>query len=107
MSYIWFNQVLEALGRRLNFESISNLFGNSFMQKAQEVIHAANPLLKNVSNAQSGLSVADLPGSIKIIQKKAEDTARTGFDLRKDAESALGDLGWAKEFFDNRKTTKE
>lgn len=105
MSYVWFNQVLEALGKRINFESISSLYGNSFVQKAQEIIQAANPLVKNGGN--HGGSIADLTGQIKIIKKKAEDGAKTGVELRKAAESALGDLGWAKDFFDKRETSKE
>ena len=30
MSYVWFQSVLAALGKRINFESISNIYGNSF-----------------------------------------------------------------------------
>ena len=29
MAYVWFNLVLEALGKRLNYESISNLDDNT------------------------------------------------------------------------------
>jgi len=101
MAYVWFNLVLEALGKRINFESISNLYGNSFAQKSQEIIQAANPLVKN--GGRGSTSIADLAGSIKIIKKKTDEGTKNAEELRKAAESALGDLSWAKEFFEKEK----
>lgn len=92
MSYVWFQAVLSALGKRVNFESISNLYGNSFAKDSAKVIHAANPLLS--SNAQQGAGVMSLMGQIKIVgagDAKAQ---------RKSAEQQLGDLSWAEGLFD-------
>lgn len=101
MTYVWFNLVLEALGKRINFESISNLYGNSFAQKSQEIIQSANPLVKN--GGRGSTSIADLAGSIKIIKKKTDEGTKSAEELRKAAEVALGDLSWAKEFFEKEK----
>ena len=100
MSYIWFNAVLEALGKRINFESISSLYGNSFAKDAQKIIQAANPLTRNTSSSVN--NIMDLAGTIKIIKKSSDEGKKSGAELRKAAESALGDLGWAKDFFDKR-----
>ncbi len=95
MAYVWFNLVLEALGKRLNYESISNLYGNSFAKDAAKAIAAANPLLKN--GKVSGGSVMDLKGKITIV-----DSPKSGGDkavAKKAAEKALGDLSWAEGLF--------
>lgn len=47
MAMIWFNAVLESLGKKLNFESISSLYGNSLAKDAANIIQSANPLVKN------------------------------------------------------------
>lgn len=44
MSFIFFNSVLTAIGRKLNYESVSNLYGNSFCKDAGKYISEANPL---------------------------------------------------------------
>jgi len=87
MSYIWFNSVLEALGKRVNFESISNLYGNSFAKDAAKVVQGANPLLKNGGKANTG--VMGLMGKIKIVDN-SKDTAKQAL------KSQLGDLSWAE-----------
>lgn len=90
-SYVWFNSVLEALGKRLNYESISNLYGNSFAKDSSKVIQAANPLIKNGS--YHGGSVMDLAGQITIVEKK------TTAEKQKAVEAKLGDLSWAEGLF--------
>lgn len=90
MTYNWFNLVLEALGKKLNFESISNLYGNSFAKDSANVIQAANPLIKKPTHGGNGIS--GLVGNIKVIETKNKDAAI------KSAQKTLGDFSWAKEF---------
>lgn len=91
MAYTWFNSVLEALGKRLNYESISNIYGNSFAKDASKIVQSANPLLKN-GIVHSG-SVMDLPGKITIVEQKNNMTQKQA------AEAKLGDLSWAEGLF--------
>lgn len=90
MAYIWFNMVLEALGKRLNYDSVSNLYGNSFAKDAAKLIHAANPLIKQGA-AQSG-GIMDLVGisSVQII-----DTTQSKEAADKAMMKQLGDISWA------------
>lgn len=89
MTYIWFQSVLAALNKRVNFESISNLYGNSFAKDAGKAIAAANPFVKNGGKINTG--VMGLIGQIKVIDstKNAEAT--------KQAEKQIfGDTSWAE-----------
>lgn len=92
MAYVWFNLVLEALGKRLNYESVSNLYGNSFAKDAGKLIQGANPLTKN--GGSSGGSIMDLMGTVKVIDMSASKEATV-----KAAEEKLGDLSWAEGLF--------
>lgn len=94
MAYVWFNLVLEALGKRLNYESISNLYGNSFAKDAGKHIQAANPLTKNGGKSNAG--IMGLMGQIKIV-KQADNASAEG--LRKAVEAELGDTSWAEGLF--------
>jgi len=90
MTYIWFNLVLEALGKRINFESISNLYGNSFAKDASKVIQGANPLFK--AGGSSGSGVMGLMGKIQII-----DATKSSKEAQQRAEKKiLGDTSWAE-----------
>ena len=57
MSYVFFSDVLEELGHKLNFEAIANYAGNSFMEKSWDMIMDANPMTmsdgKHMSNRQA------------------------------------------------------
>lgn len=44
MSIPIFHEVLNQLGKRLNYEAVVNYAGNSFVQKSWEMIEQANPL---------------------------------------------------------------
>lgn len=46
MSYDWFTTVLETLGEFVNYEAIVNYAGNSFCEKAWDMILDNNPMLK-------------------------------------------------------------
>lgn len=89
MSYIWFNLVLEALGKRLNYESISNLYGNSFAKDAAKIVQQAYPLLK--SGGGSGSGVMGLVGQIKVIDSTKNAEAAKAIE-----QQTFGDLSWAE-----------
>lgn len=89
MAYIWFNAVLEALGKRINYDSISNLYGNSFAKDAAKVIQAANPLIRP-STKNSGLTMLSMPGTMHIIE--------SGNAQKEQGKKALGDTSWFEEF---------
>lgn len=88
MSYIWFNSVLEALGKRINYESISNIYGNSFAKDSAKIVQAANPLLKNGGKPNTG--VMGLMGQIKVINGKDENITKQAL------QKELGDISWAE-----------
>jgi len=88
MSYIWFNQVLEALGKRINYESISNIYGNSFAKDSAKIVQAANPLLKNGGKPNTG--VMGLMGQIKVIDTKSKTAQEQAI------KKQLGDISWAE-----------
>lgn len=94
MSYIWFNQVLEALGKKLNYESISNIYGNSFCKDPQKIVVAANPLVKNAGkNIHSGAAIMQMAGTIKITELKDDNIGDVN-TFFKDGS----DVSWAEEF---------
>ena len=88
MAYVWFQSVLEALGKRINFDSISNLYGNSFAKDAAKVIQESNPLLKNGGKVNTG--VMGLMGQIKVISTKDKETSKQAL------KNQLGDISWAE-----------
>ena len=88
MSYIWFNKVLEALGKRINYESISNIYGNSFAKDSAKIVQAANPLLKG--NGKPNTGVMGLMGQIKIIDTSSKDAQKQAL------KNQLGDISWAE-----------
>lgn len=90
MSIPFFNDVLGALGRRLNYESISNLYGNSFCKDANKYIQEAYPLTKA---KKIGSGLMDMFGKATIIKANAEGSKNTMNALEKDLG---GDLSWAE-----------
>lgn len=46
MSIVFFNSVLTALGKRVNYDAVVNYAGNSFAKDAWKTIQEANPLAK-------------------------------------------------------------
>ena len=92
MSYVWFQSVLAALGKRINFESISNIYGNSFAKDSAKIVQAANPLLKEGAKVNTG--VAGLTGQIKVIKAKDKEAAKLA------VQNKLGDdFDWAEGLF--------
>ena len=91
MSYIWFQAVLAALGKKINFESISNLYGNAFAKDAGKIVPAANPLLKNEGKVNTG--VMGLMGQIKVVEAKTDESKKAAL------KKQLGDISWADGIF--------
>ena len=94
MSYIWFNLVLEALGKRLNYESTSNIYGNSFAKDASKLVQQAYPLAKHNANASN---VGSMIGMTKFTTIDVKDKKKRTEALGK----ALGgdkDTSWFEEF---------
>ena len=88
MAYIWFNKVLEALGKRLNYESISNLYGNSFAKDSAKLIQAANPLIKQGTGGKNSAQVLmAMPSKMAIVEGPAEKLEKT-----------IGDISWFEEY---------
>ena len=92
MAYIWFQAVLEALGKRLNYESISNLYGNSFAKDSAKIVQAANPLLKQgAGTGNAAQTLMAMPSKMAIIEGPAEAQ-------KAQAEKAMGDISWFEEY---------
>ena len=88
MSIPFFNDVLSAIGRRLNYESVSNLYGNSFCKDAGKYIQEAYPLTK-AKKVNSGLM--SMLSKATIIKASSDTKENTQKALAKD----LGDISWA------------
>ena len=88
MAYIWFNSVLEALGKRINYESISNIYGNSFAKDSAKIVQSANPLVKNGGKPNTG--IMGLMGQIKIVETKDKQATKNAL------KKQLGNFSWAE-----------
>lgn len=86
MSMAFFNSVLSALGKKLNFESVSNLYGNSFAKDAGKYVTEANPLFKP---PKVGKAFADILNDATIITFE-----------KKNVKDTFGDVSWAEGLFD-------
>lgn len=53
MSYVFFESILEELGRKLNYDAVVNYAGNSFCEKSWEMIMASNPMTMNTNGVSS------------------------------------------------------
>lgn len=92
MSYIFFQDVLAALGKKINFESISNMYGKTVFDKKggdaiNKMISQANPLYKP-STTNSAATLLAMPGKITIIESENKD----------EGKKALGDMSWFEEY---------
>lgn len=93
MSYIFFQDVLDALGKKVNFDSISNLYGRTQFDKkggeaVSKMIQEANPLTKpSVSN--SAATLLSMPGSMVIVKTKEQ---------KAEAAKKMGDMSWFEEY---------
>ena len=84
MSYIFFQDVLEALGKKLNFESISNMYGKTVFDKKggeaiNKMIAQANPLTKPNATGNSAQTLLSMPGRTSIIKKDSNNEKMKDF----------------------------
>lgn len=72
MSYVFFEDVLEELGHKLQYDAIVNYAGNSFCEKSSEMIAEYNPF--NVGNKENGVmkSLAGFFGGTNVKIGKPE-----------------------------------
>jgi len=92
MTYIFFQSVLAALGKRINFESLSNMYGRTVFDKKggeaiNKMIAAANPLVKP-STKNSAATLLSMPGSMAIVD----------MGNKEQTQKAMGDTSWFEEF---------
>ena len=92
MSYIFFQDVLEALGKKLNFESISNMYGKTVFDKKggeaiNKMIAKANPLHKE-STTNSAATFLSMPGQFAVIESDNKDQAK----------KTMGDMSWFEDY---------
>lgn len=85
MSLNFFHSVLSALGKKLNFESISNLYGNSFAKDASKYVSEANPLYKA---PKVGKAFASILNQASVVKFNADNVKET-----------FGDVSWAEGLF--------
>lgn len=101
MSFVFFKSVLKAIGRKLNYESVVNLYGNAFCKDAGKYISQANPLNppRYISSAFAGM----------LAQATIIKTGGTADDpSSKEEAKAAGDLDWAEGLFgDSSPNTNE
>jgi len=74
MSFLFFEDVLEQLGKKLTYDAIVNYAGNSFCEKSWEMISEHNPITATDSNKNGkklleGLSISNIkvakPGTVR------------------------------------------
>lgn len=90
MSIPFFNSVLSAIGRKLNYDSVSNLYGNSFCKDAGKYIQDAFPL-SPVKKISSGM--VNMLSQATIIQMDTDNTEVATKELEKQLG---GDISWAE-----------
>ena len=71
MSYVFFSDVLEELGHKLNYDAVVNYAGNSFVEKSWDMIMDSNPMTmgdgKNMSS-RNAKTFADFFSKARVIQ---------------------------------------
>ena len=96
MSYMFFQAVLEALGKKLSYESISNLYGRTVFDKkggegVTKVIENAYPLSKpNTKN--SAATLMSMPSNMMIIETGSHE------EQMAEAQKQMGDTSWFEEY---------
>lgn len=100
MSYVFFQDVLEALGKKINFESVSNMYGKTVFDKKggdaiNKIIAQSNPLTK-VSTTNSAATLLSMPGAMAIIE--------SGANQKEQGQKTLGDMSWFEDYlkFDDK-----
>lgn len=79
MSIPFFNNVLAALGKRVNYDAVVNYAGNSFAKDSWKMIQEANPLTKPKKISS---------GFLDILNKAAPKSAASTKKMLKEIEWA-------------------
>lgn len=68
MSYIFFESILEELGRKLNYDAVVNYAGNSFCEKSWDMIMDSNPMTMNENgkSRKSQSTLANFLGNARV-----------------------------------------
>lgn len=90
MSIPFFNSVLSAIGRKLNYDSVSNLYGNSFCKEAGKYIQEAFPLTP-AKKINSGMM--NMLSQATIIKM---DTDNANVATQELGKKLGGDISWAE-----------
>lgn len=56
MSYVFFENVLAELGRKLNYDAVVNYAGNGFVEKSWDMIMDSNPMMINENGRSSRMN---------------------------------------------------
>lgn len=97
MSILFFRDVLGALNRKLRYESVSNLYGNSFCKDAQKYVEELFPLVK-MKSISSGF--ADMLNKATVVKVDQLETSKT-------ALKDFGDVSWATGLFEDKRDPDE
>lgn len=71
ISYLFFEDIMSTLGRKINYDAVVNYAGNSFFEKSWDIITESNPMNKKQVDPKdksglSGLAQAFNSGKLKI-----------------------------------------
>jgi len=81
MSIVFFHNVLSALGKKINYESMSNYYGNSFAKDVEKHLSKMHPLFSAPKLRNGFLDMMNSSNIIKISKKNLSNA---------DAAKALG-----------------
>lgn len=96
MSYVFFQNVLDALGKKLNYECVSNMLGRTVLDKKagdsiNKIVDQANPLSKpSTSNSASVLMA--MPSTMTVIKSGSKD------QQMKKVQDQMGDTSWFEDY---------
>jgi hypothetical protein len=96
MGIVFFNNILAALGKRVNYDAVVNFAGNSFAKDAWKTIQEANPLIKHKQRH----AFADMFSEVAIKQTKIIPVTESGKKLGDISDETVGDVtDTAKDMF--------
>lgn len=78
MSWLFFEAVLEELGRKLNYDAVVNYGGNSFAKDSWKMIMDANPMSTHGKDGGIGKGIAAMIGKANIKTIKASGKGSEG-----------------------------
>lgn len=82
MSLVFFREVIEALGKKLNFEAISNYAGNAFAKDSMEMINDANPLFDGGKSMKEKAMAKQLGGLLSGVNIKTISRAEVEAQMK-------------------------